>query len=590
MGHTSGSISPIPGNHTGPANPAGPLPRARRARAAAACALLTASALAGAWLTPAAPAATAVPADSPQPAIPSSPGPKECVPYLGDLLKGNGQFPLGLVPPDYGARGYEDLPVSPNQESLPRRVDLRDNTQGFNEQVEVALREGSLVVRRVGETQWRDLPTPECLRGQIAGISLNDDALVALDADGWMYTLSNLQSSPDRWGWIRAWGGPVWLGKGLQSPTTRPGAWALSLIGTHTDRVYDTPDGKQQPVSLAKVTQVVALSEDGSRIYSLDPWLARDYSYEMGTPWNSRFQARAISASGSMMFITNKYGDMYTRLSDFDINGSDPAQFRYGWGEDSRPAAEGAAQHRLDESTAPIGLPADDWHHQPKILGRITDRISLHSTAPGSNNRELRVEGWNERGETGFWRKELLGERWEFVPTGQPPAGTELENSPQDRSAETLAEPSPFGYAGELRPGVRLEVGEFAYASPKRDVTLRVGERDYRLVLHTVDGRLGTPLSMRMLPGEGEFGSRPAGLAEGVPRNYMAALEVPEETRAQAAADPALAAFLEGYLDGERFHQVYLKVTPSAMEVIDSPVEDAALPLVSDVARLGSLG
>ncbi|WPF68088.1 hypothetical protein [Corynebacterium sp. 21KM1197] len=552
----------------------------------------TPSAAAAITATTAEPQATL--ADSPQPVIPASAGPKECVPYLGDLLKGNGQFPLGLVPPDYGTRGYADLPVSAPQGELPQRVDLRDNTQGFNAQIEVALHQGALFARRVGEQQWRDLPTPDCLRGEIVSISLNDDALVALDGDGWMYTLSNLQSSPDRWGWIRAWGGPVWLGKGLQSPTTQPGRWALSLIGTYTDRVYDTPDGKQQPVSLAKVTQVVALSEDGSRIYSLDPWLARDYSYEVGTPWNSRFQAEAISASGSMIFITNKYGDMYTRLSDFDINGSDPAQFRYGWGEDQRPAATDAAQHRLDESTAPIGLPADDWHQQPKIPGRITNRLSIHSTAPGSNNRELRVEGIDAQGTTGFWRKELTGDHWDFVPTGTPLAGVELENSPQDRSAETLAAPSPFSYRGELHPGVTMTVSEFAYASPKRDVTITAGGRDYRFVLHSIDGRLGTPLSMRMLPVEGEFGSRPAGLAQEVPRNYMAALEMPEDTRGQvgqdAAHNPALARFLEEYIGGERYHQVYLKVTPQTMEVWNSPVENMAVPLISEVARLEHTG
>ncbi|KQB86928.1 hypothetical protein [Corynebacterium lowii] len=542
--------------------------------------------------------AQAVPADSPQPVIPESAGPQQCVPYLGDVLKGNGQFPLGLVPPDYGMEGYEDLPLASaqsrqgdqahqgNQAHLPERVDVRDNTQGFNEQIEAALSGGDLFVRRVGDSQWREAPTPECLKGKITGISLNDDALLALDEAGWMYTLSNLQSSPQRWGWIRAWGGPVWLGKGMQMPTTQPGRWALSLIGTHTDRVYDTPDGKQQPVSLAKVTQAVALSEDGSRIYSLDPWLARDYSYEVGTPWNSRFQAEAISASGSVIFITNRYGDMYTRLSDFDVNGSDPAQFRYGWGEDERPAAVDAAQHRLNDSTAPIGLPGDDWHHQPKIPGRITSRISIHSTAPGSNNRELRVEGLDEVGNTGFWKKELTGQQWEFVPTGQPLQGKELSNPQEDRSADTLAEASPFHYRGELTPGVTMNVREFAYASPRRDVTLSIGGQDYRFIFHSVDGRLGTPLSMRMLPVESEFGSRPAGLAEGIPRNYMAAIEVPEETQQQVQANPALANFLAGYMENEQFHQVYLKVTPSQMEVWNSPVDNVAVPLLSEVAHL----
>lgn len=554
-----------------------PILRAVASAAAAAGLVLTTPALASAF-----------PADSAQPAIPASAGPAECVPYLGDPVKGYGQFPLGLVPPDFGTDGYDALPVTADPAGLPTRVDLRDNTQGFNGQVEVALRDGSLHVRRIGFSQWRDLPTPDCLNSHIVGMSINDDALIALDADGWIYTLSNLQSSPSKWGWVRAWGGPVWLGQGLQNPTTANGRWAFSLIGTHTDKYYETADGKQQPVSLAKVTQIVSLNEDGSRIYSLDPWLARDYSYEVGTPLNSRFQVHSISASGSQMFVTNRFGDMYTRLSDFDINGSDPAQFRYGWGDDPRPAADGAAQHLVDQGTAPISLPADDWHHQPKVPGRITDRLSIHSTGVGSNSRELRVEGWNAAGRTGYWHKGLQADGWDFTVNDQPIVGHELENPGQDRSADTLAAPSPFGYAGELAPGATMTVPEFAYASPKRDVMITVAGREHRFVLHSIDGRLGTPLSMRQLPVESEFGSRPAGLVEAIPRNYLAAIEVPEETRAAAANDPQLAEFVNGYLKGQQYHQVFLKVTPSKMEVINSPIDSVALPLPGVVATLNS--
>ncbi|WP_151528982.1 MULTISPECIES: hypothetical protein [Corynebacterium] len=535
-------------------------------------------------LVPTATATAQAVGDSPQPVLPDSPAPRACVPHLGNPAQGYGQFPLGLVPPDFGDVGYEDLPVA-DPTGLPEQVVLRDNTQGFNDKVEVALRHGELAVRHVGDPIWRQLPTPDCLRGEIVGISLNEDALVALDDAGWMYTLSNLLSSPSRWGWIRAWGGPVWLGKGHRSPTTEPGRWALSVIGTHTDRWYDTPDGKQQPISLAKVTQVLALSEDGSRIYTLDPWLARDYSYEVGTPLNSRFRVHSISAGGSVIFVTNKYGDMYTRLSDFDINGSDPAQFRYTWGEDARPAAPDALRHRLDPRTAPIGLPAEDWAQQPHIPGEITDRISIHSTAAGSAQRELRVEG-RHAGRTGYWHKQLRASEWEFTPTDAPLQGTLLENSSYDRSHETLAPASPFSYAGSLSDAARLEVDEFAYASPSREVDLQINGRRYPLVLHTIDGRLGSVLSMRTLPIEGEFGPRPAGLVQAVPRNYMAAFEVPEATRSAAAGDPALARFLRDYLGDEQFHQVYLKVTPNTMEIINSPVPNLAAPLISDTATL----
>ena len=54
--------------------------------------------------------ANGVPSDSPQPDIPASSHPNAmCVPYLGDISKGNGQFPLGLVAPDFGNDGYDRL-------------------------------------------------------------------------------------------------------------------------------------------------------------------------------------------------------------------------------------------------------------------------------------------------------------------------------------------------------------------------------------------------------------------------------------------------------------------------------------------------
>lgn len=549
--------------------------------------LLAAVALSVALLPAAASNAQAIAPDSPQPRVPASAGPAECVPFVGDPVKGYGQYPLGLRAPDFGTDGYEQLPVAQQhlQKRLPTRVDLRDNRQGFNDRVEVALDSGNLFVRFKDQKTWREAPVPSCLRGKLRGISINEDALIGVDAAGWMYTMSNLLSSPSKWGWIRAFGGPFWFGSGLQVPNIAPGHWALSLIGNHTDRTYLDPSGKQQPVSLAKCTQIVSLSADGSRIYSLDPWLAQDYSYEIGTPYNSRFLADAISASGSIMFITNKFGDMFVKQADFDINGSDPAQFRYTWQDDNRPVAKDALQHRLDSSTAAIKLPPKDWQQLPKVPGQITNRISIHSTAPGSEHRELRVEGKKD-GHTGYWHSTLTGKKWQFTRTDQPLKGRLLENSAQDRSRDTLRAPSPYNYAGTLTKGVTMRVQHFAYASVTRPVTITIGKKNYTLLLHSVDGRMGTPLTMRMMPGEGEFGARPAGLVSDINRNYVAAFEVPHSLWAQASKDPQLAAFIRDYLQGQRVHEVFLRVTTKQMQIVNSPVEGLAVPLVSDVATL----
>lgn len=182
--------------------------------------------------------------DTPQPQIDRTSTPAECVPFIGDPVKGYGQYPLGLRAPDYGTDGYDMLPLARGK-NLPTRVDLRDNTQGFNQRIEVALRDGTIFVRfRGGAKPWREMPTPSCLRGKIVGISINEGAMVALDRGGWIYTISQLLSSPSKWGWIRAWGGPVWFGKGEQSPNIDNGKWSFSLIGNHTDKTYQDPSGK----------------------------------------------------------------------------------------------------------------------------------------------------------------------------------------------------------------------------------------------------------------------------------------------------------------------------------------------------------
>ncbi|MEU9130130.1 hypothetical protein AB0D08_18825 [Kitasatospora sp. NPDC048540] len=94
-----------------------------------------------------------------------------------------------------------------------------------------------------------------------------------------------------------------------------------------------------------------------------------------------------------------------------------------------------------------IQLPSPDWVHQPKIPGQITDRISVHKTGPGSDARELRVEGASQ-GATGYWSKALTAPSWTFVPTGLPLTGAPLENPGDDRSRDTLAPVSPYDFSG----------------------------------------------------------------------------------------------------------------------------------------------
>ncbi|QES51595.1 hypothetical protein DEJ50_30860 [Streptomyces venezuelae] len=316
---------------------------------------------------------------------------------------------------------------------------------------------------------------PDCLAGRITGISVDDDELAAVDDGGRIYTMDHALNAPWTWNWTHRYGTPLWLGDGNTVPYGSA-RWTWSVLSPGEDRVWRDTAGNDHPVGGAKVSHVFALSPDGSRIRYVDPWLPADHSYEMATPLRGRFQARALSTAASTSLVVNRYGDLYTRLYDFDISGADRVFFGYSY-EDQRGAV-----------FPKIQLPAPGWVHQPKVpaSGEITDRISVHKTGRGSDARELRIEG-RDRGVTGYWHKALTDAAWTFTATGAPLAGALLQNTPDDRSADTLAAPSPYDYAG-TDGEVTARIDAFDLAVEDTPLVLRAGDGELRVTLHTVDG------------------------------------------------------------------------------------------------------
>src|SRR5699024_2233366 len=258
----------------------------------------------------------------------------------------------------------------------------------------------------------------DCLDGQIAAVSVDGNMLVALDGDGWIYSLDNLLSAPDTWNWTRSYGAPIWLWPGLTVPRapTAPHSWSIS------HRISETVNDAQGHVhpTTAGLVELVSLAGDGSRIVYQDPWLPADESYEIGGPLGGRFISDSISTSGSVTFVMNEYGDMFTRKYDLDIAGANHIPGRYTWQEQGDlPAAPNQLAERFDPQYAAISLPAPDWVHQPKIPGEITSRISISVSGPAVEDRELRVEGRND-GATGYWHKGLSDSEWAFTATGSP--------------------------------------------------------------------------------------------------------------------------------------------------------------------------
>lgn len=516
------------------------------------------------------------------PPAPAAAGPAPCVPF------GTAQIPPGVA--STGNRfGFDTFPRYRGT-AAPTRVELRTERMQFNRFWEFALVGHTLLARPRHGTDWRVVPLPSCLQGKLTAISLDDDELVGIDGDRWIYTMDNVTQPPLLWNWTSGWGSMLWMGEGqtLPADTLRPHGWALSVTSPTDNREYLDIAGRVHPSGNAKMTMIPVLTGDGSRIVYADPWLPNDRSYEIGSPLGGRFQSVALSASASTMFVVNRYGDMYTRTFDFDSSGSDSVFFRYSWDrQDGKPSATSLAQEVADRSTAAVQLPAPDWKRQPKIPGEITSAVTIVSTGPGAEKRELRVEG-RRNGKVGFWRKRLHARTWSFTPTGGDLHAPLLHNTPDDMSHATLAPPQPWNLTGSLPSRTALVDGQtlidiglpYSVVDPRLldDVGLRADPSGYRLtvegfdpavttreatvitpsgaripvLLHTADG-------MRMAPREARL--------TGTPRHLIGAIELPKDVYASRTADPAVQKFSAGWMRGKRIAPITLSATTSDLVI-----------------------
>lgn len=422
-----------------------------------------------------------------------------------------GMWPLPLHQPNRGI-GLLTMPRASErvQRALPGRVELRTQKSGFNSSWQFALYGGNLYAKSSqGRGDWRIAPTPQCIQGKMTGLSVDGSRLVVLAYGGRVITLESADMTPELWWWTSRFGSPVWLNPAGTRVRPDRRAWSFSWLdpiyisalpfvqrGTWTDSA-----GKRHPVGGAGVTSVYTLSPNGARIHILDPWLpgadplkpgdkryADDYSYEMQGPLDGRFVSRNLSAAGSTTFLINDYGDMYTRLWDFDISGADTLFFSYT--PDDQGGMSGApnnfegyfAQYPFlrdlfPQAYAKFQLPPPAWIKQPKVPGEITSLISIHQTGFASKDRELRVEGRKD-GKVGYWHKKVNpAAQWKFVatPSVRKLSRKPLDNRPGDNSALTMVGPSGVHYSGRGTTGWTIGTRDFDYADDTVDFEVCAG-------------------------------------------------------------------------------------------------------------------
>ncbi len=466
--------------------------------------------------------------------------------------------------------GPRAVPADDAPADLPDAVHLRGMTETYNRNYWFALHDGSLWFRPNLEVTgvdggWGRVPTPECLDGRITQISADDDELVALDAERRIHQLDQVLADPALWNWSTRWGNPFWTGDGWNVPAGA--AWDWSVVSNKEDETWLDPAGNHHAIGDGKVSHIWLLGEDRQTLTYLDPWLPRDLSYEACGPLRGRFVSEAMVSSGSTLMVVNAYGDIWTRVYDFDIAGADPVFFSYAY-EDQR----GVSNPRIQ-------LPGAPWVAQPKVPGDITDRISIFKQGTGVTDRTLRIEGRDAEGRTGYWEKPIglgtehpwingessqvdpiaegAGTAWTFVPTGAPLRGRLLDNRPDHALSAATTGPSDDRRYRQADvdtswSGTILDFN--LYCTPS---TLRVEVGDgsvFDLLLHVTDTIRQSPIH--------------AGLAD-EPRGARLTVEVPPALwEARADQSPAVQQFLADELDG-RWTTTTFDVSLSALDVAD---------------------
>jgi hypothetical protein len=387
----------------------------------------------------------------------------------------------------------------------------------------------------------KDFVTPK----RIASINADQDELMAVSDDHRHYSMRWFENpvfkeeTPAKvWADLHGWpvSGPfIWDARVKDNRS-----WAVGRrtrnIAVFEDVLGRTFDGG------GGLSTYYFLAAGGAQVSFSDSGLPPDFSHTVCGPDRSTFIAEAMQVAADTIFLINAYGELRTRLFDFDAGGSDTMFFRYTY-DHAHPAKD------------TIALPSEDWFaHKPVPLegqAQISTQIAIALTGKHNRDRELRVAGYDRDRHPGIWSKRIFSQAdgsperrddddWKFVEdpglTIDPmalldPADTDPEPARAQQRAKVETprwaknEKPPrrgpeheLSYEGELRSAdqrleARVQVSGFSIECSPATVTLSIGDDSADFVLHTVEKWTHLP---RFDPGH-----------DSTPKEYLATLERP---------------------------------------------------------------
>ena len=391
---------------------------------------------------------------------------------------------------------------------MPETVHVSTLTQAFCKGYSFSLHDGRIWMKQDGEHEWAlflDTGLPHRtgsrrLSGNewfdppntVQEICADADCIYVYDDNGQIYRcyLDDTTADP-AFTWFNNFGFPKKQIFKLNALVAGKRGWGMGV--RRKDILwYEDIFGNQHHFGTMGLETLYYLTADGREIRFTDSGLPADFSRTILGPERGSFIARNISVSGDTLFLINDYGEMYTRLIDFDTMGSDPIFFTYSY---KKTEQKYTGRDYLSNYT-PWGLPNEDWYRQPQIpltgQARLTRYICIFQNGQGNFARGLRVAGLSPDGKTGFYYKQLMDSSWQFKETPLELAEQDfLQSDGADAVRASKNEHSFSGYLlknGSIVKDIRCSIPDAVLTSEGScTLTITDGQESFSTLLYTLE-------------------------------------------------------------------------------------------------------
>lgn len=426
--------------------------------------------------------------------------------------------------------------------TLPEHVYIKNPEQSFSSENYYALKDGKIWIKANELTtgkkgEWKLFDGTGVPFGKEAKSFGKDDYVKEIAQEGLMVIALSNKGRFYTWQptyevntiWREKLGTP--FPENLMLPKSKTWTFSVGVARAPEKRLTPMKDlvsywedlnGKKTEFGLTAT--IYTLDPNGKNIRYWDTGLPPSFSRAFVSPERGKFVIEKMSAAGSTLFVIDKYGKMYTRMYDYEINGACPGlRFTYDKNETKNDDKEKV--YKLFESVRT--MPLDDWREQEQIelngQAAITTNVTILLTGEGNAARELRVQGRDSNGNYGHYFKPIFAKEWDFLITGEVFDDEEIiENYMQDRpEGKTLDK----NYTGSLQLAnfekLKVELRDFYYFNSLSTIRVHHGDKYFDMKLHAVDA-WGPTVQQKDAP-------ELIGSILGEPKLMKGTLEIPEE-------------------------------------------------------------